>query len=546
MQKKRYLKNIKSLVAIALVLCMALPATMVFAAASKWVEPATAASYKHDTDKSVIEIRLSMGNWGTEKFENTPVHDWWLKNHNIKLIFDLIPGDNYQQDLIARIAAKTDVPDVFIAPNRGLMYQWASQGVTINDLTGVINDYMPTYSQILDDEDLKTAKTEKGAIVGVPFRPSPIDNVWMVRKDWLDALNLQVPKTFEDIYKIGVAFTKNDPDKNGKNDTYAFNEWGNQMFVGVTAAYGVSGTLTGVPNWHLKNNKLVWALETQEFKNAVTWYAKAVSEGLFYPDWSNQEAVSYDQFGSAMASNKFGIFPAASWWIADPWNTAMKAKAGNRMEWISVPNIRGVDGQVRAPQRTPVSGQWFVLNSALKNEEAKLIRIGRFLDQLMSAPNEGYLVTFSGVQKDGTPTLGGKIVEVTGGNLAEDQTDCWWFTKNFTYASVRSLDQSLDQVQKGKQLLQADPRRLLLQLPARKQTRGVDTIDPFFDLTATQRWGAEQQKFISASLMGFLTGNTPMAEWDKFVDTVMKKYNGNRMKDIYLKQLQNQGFKVTK
>lgn len=40
------------------------------------------------------------------------------------------------------------------------------------------------------------------------------------RKDWFDALNLQSPKTLDDWYNVIKALTLNDPDKNGKNDTY--------------------------------------------------------------------------------------------------------------------------------------------------------------------------------------------------------------------------------------------------------------------------------------------------------------------------------------
>lgn len=43
-----------------------------------------------------------------------------------------------------------------------------------------------------------------------------------IRKDWLDKLHLQAPKTLDDFYNVAKAFTLNDPDGNGKNDIYGF------------------------------------------------------------------------------------------------------------------------------------------------------------------------------------------------------------------------------------------------------------------------------------------------------------------------------------
>lgn len=51
-----------------------------------------------------------------------------------------------------------------------------------------------------------------------------------VRKDWLDNLGLSVPKTTDEFYEAAEAFVKEDPDKNGQDDTLA---------MGVTFVGGV-------------------------------------------------------------------------------------------------------------------------------------------------------------------------------------------------------------------------------------------------------------------------------------------------------------------
>ena len=41
-----------------------------------------------------------------------------------------------------------------------------------------------------------------------------------IRKDWLDKLGLEQPKTIDDFYNVLKAFKEQDPDGNGANDTY--------------------------------------------------------------------------------------------------------------------------------------------------------------------------------------------------------------------------------------------------------------------------------------------------------------------------------------
>ena len=42
--------------------------------------------------------------------------------------------------------------------------------------------------------------------------------LWL-RQDWMDKLNLEAPKSLEDVEAILKAFVENDPDGNGTNDT---------------------------------------------------------------------------------------------------------------------------------------------------------------------------------------------------------------------------------------------------------------------------------------------------------------------------------------
>ncbi|MCP2322583.1 multiple sugar transport system substrate-binding protein [Hamadaea flava] len=66
----------------------------------------------------------------------------------------------------------------------------------------------------------KAATATDGKYYGVPFSAQAF--LLLVRADWRKKLNLPEPKTWADLAALGAAFTKNDPDGNGKADTAGF------------------------------------------------------------------------------------------------------------------------------------------------------------------------------------------------------------------------------------------------------------------------------------------------------------------------------------
>jgi len=59
-----------------------------------------------------------------------------------------------------------------------------------------------------------------GKFYGVPTSAQTF--ALFVRKDWREKLGLPAPKTWSDVETLAKAFTTQDPDGNGKNDTYGF------------------------------------------------------------------------------------------------------------------------------------------------------------------------------------------------------------------------------------------------------------------------------------------------------------------------------------
>jgi multiple sugar transport system substrate-binding protein len=68
------------------------------------------------------------------------------------------------------------------------------------------------------DRAWDATKAADGKYYGVPMTAHTF--ALFVRADWRTRLKLPVPKTWDDIRNMAIAFTTRDPDGNGKNDTY--------------------------------------------------------------------------------------------------------------------------------------------------------------------------------------------------------------------------------------------------------------------------------------------------------------------------------------
>jgi putative aldouronate transport system substrate-binding protein len=123
--------------------------------------------------------------------------------------------------------------------NDRLMIQLAS-GV-LPDVCEVLPEYLPTLvldriavpvdqfiggAQYIDSvlpEFLESVRYSDGALYGIPARDGG-GCVTYVRKDWLDRLGLAIPTDWESFVEVLRAFTYDDPDGNGVDDTYGYTD----------------------------------------------------------------------------------------------------------------------------------------------------------------------------------------------------------------------------------------------------------------------------------------------------------------------------------
>lgn len=173
---------------------------------------------------------------------------------------------------------------------------------------GWLDTYMPDWMKIVYDS---SALNEEGVLAQVSIGGNqyvvPKNDVlndgylMVIRQDWLDNLGLEVPTNLDELHEVMRAFTFDDPDGNGVDDTYGLH--GKNTYFG----FGYIANVLGAVNcaYELQDDGTVVHSNTQEsmkefLKLAHEWYA----EGIIDPDFpSENQDIMIDKWNNG----KIGI-----------------------------------------------------------------------------------------------------------------------------------------------------------------------------------------------------------------------------------------------
>ncbi len=294
---KFLLKLVLTLAALALIITACAPAATPTEApvkpatqAPEVAQPTEAAS---PTPEAPVDLEIWVSGRVTEA--GPPPDDWVayqiIKDKlNINLKVVILPGTQSDQDTkINTAAASNSLPDLFFV-NRDTWYKVTDAGLTANveELLPLMPERTKTH---YSDPDRNLQVTYNGKLYGLADPGNLVQtDAMVIRQDWLDKLGLKAPTTLDEFMTVAKAFTNDDPDGNGKKDTYglcAFIDGSGLNAAGlgprfdfIYGAYGVAGTwnLTGEGDFGL-NVRNANYMKATEFINELN-AAKVID-----PDW---------------------------------------------------------------------------------------------------------------------------------------------------------------------------------------------------------------------------------------------------------------------
>ncbi len=247
--------------------------------------------------------------------EAAPPPDDWIAYKVIKdelkidLKLVLLPSSAGDQDTkINTAAASNTLPDIFFV-NRDTWYNLVQAGLVakVDDLLPLMPERTKTH---YSDPGRNALVTVNGAMYGLPDPGQiPCTDAPVIRTDWLKKLNMEKPTTLDEFMEVAKAMTFNDPDGNGKNDTYGYcafidgsglNAMGlGPRFDWIYGAYGVAGV------WNLSSpEEFGLNARNPRYMEATQFIANMVKEGVIDPDWPT---LKKDDFRAGWKQGKCGM-----------------------------------------------------------------------------------------------------------------------------------------------------------------------------------------------------------------------------------------------
>ncbi|WP_254075347.1 extracellular solute-binding protein [Paenibacillus tritici] len=242
------------------------------------------------------------------------------------------------------------------------------------ELGPMLKDY--AHLSVLDSQYYSNISVE-GRIYGIPIVRDLGRATIQYRKDWFDRLGLKVPVTLEDWYTVVHAMTLEDPDGNGKQDTYGmvldkrYNQDVSSMLTRISVSQG------GPNKWLVEDNQFIPEFLTEPFFETMKLFRRLYTEKLINSDFivvDNNEASKIYDSGRAGIQISGGN---AQSWMDKLIKTVPEAE-------VDVVFLAGPDGN-RLPGEPGNAGFFAVPKDSVKTlEEVK--QILEFLDKLFDPP----------------------------------------------------------------------------------------------------------------------------------------------------------------
>jgi putative aldouronate transport system substrate-binding protein len=204
------------------------------------------------------------------------------------------------------------------------------------------------------------------------YRARPVGRLGIsYRKDWAEKLKLKEPATIEDFYKMLKAFTFEDPDQNGKNDTYGL------VISKYDMPWNMMQVWFGAPNkWGIaEDGQLIPDHMTAEYRESLRFFRKLYEEGLVNPDFPILDPTRWND---EIVNGRAGV-------MLDVADSAGRLETGLAEKGISgeIDILGAVSGPkgLRSLGTPGYNGVYLISRNGVKTEE-ELLRVLDFLDKL--------------------------------------------------------------------------------------------------------------------------------------------------------------------
>lgn len=433
------------------------------------------------------------GSSGGSKAENLEeVKKYIIEKAGVEPVV-IIPPSGTESEKLNLILASNEPLDLFWGDWR----EYAAKNA-IEPLNELLDKYGADVKKGWPEYSWNRMTDKEGKIWGMPRAGDSAAYPTFIRKDWLDKLGLEMPKTFEDLENIFKQFKEKDPSGTGETIPLIADKAGLEM--GFFAGFSDSG----FGNWVDKSDgKVKLGSLRPEYKEFVARVADWYKKGYLY-----KEALSSnrDRYKELIKQNKVGVI--TTWGSTMPMVYQDLKDNVPSQDYQMVHTLQGPKGKIE----TLAAGgsNSLMIPKKSKNKEAAVKYVNWEFQSL-----DNNMVTWYGIK---------------------DKDWKWTDEKNKVYERVNTnycseFVTGLGSPLKERIFITNDPKlKFYLEWYRDWQfnydrTKKPDDYGVLYDdkllrekvptLGDLNRLGAE-------GFVKFVTGARPMSEWDKYVDELDK------------------------
>lgn len=234
-----------------------------------------------DDDSAVITILMDGANTPDER--NIVIEEL-EKQTGTKINMVYVPQGDYDTKLNTMIAAD-NAPDIFWCKDLSSAEDYKAAGIIAN-VEDVLKEFAPNVMEETKDVLYKCTANRDGVYM-VPNTCMAWGVNVCIREDWLENLGLEMPDDLESFAQAMHAFTYDDPDGNGKDDTIGYSfSLSTMVGTGRTGQnlFGAFGIAKGHTMVMEDGTVTTWAKHPR-FLDAVKYVKRLVDDGVCEPDY---------------------------------------------------------------------------------------------------------------------------------------------------------------------------------------------------------------------------------------------------------------------
>ena len=159
-----------------------------------------------------------------EDAQNNSAYAMWEEVMGIHVENQILAPSGSMTEKLQLAIGSNDIPDFAIVD--ATMMASLIKNDMVEDMTDVYETWATDDLKQLTEQNDKglfaPVTNSDGRYMGIPVPNTLGDSypIMWIRQDWLDALGLEAPKTMDEALDIAIKFATEDPDGNGKADTY--------------------------------------------------------------------------------------------------------------------------------------------------------------------------------------------------------------------------------------------------------------------------------------------------------------------------------------